>query len=162
MSHYELTYILSSAIAETDYPALQKSIAALIVSLGKGSITSEVILGRKKLAYPINKDKYGHYVTVEFDAEADSIKPLDRDLKHNNSCLRHLIISKKVLSPEQQEIEANRQAKVRARKAAAKNVIIPSATAAEPEIKKTSKPKTKITLDKLDEKLDELLGQELK
>lgn len=159
MSHYELTYILSSAIAETEYPALQKRIADLIVSLGKGNVTSEVILGRKKLAYPINKEKYGHYVTVEFDAEADSIKQLDQELKLNNSCIRHLIITKKVLSPEQQEIEATRQAKVRARKAASKNVAVQPL---EPEPKKSEKPKTKISLDKLDEKLDELLGQELK
>ncbi len=158
MSHYELTYILTSAIAETEYPALQKSIADLIVSLGKGSVTSEVILGRKKLAYPINKEKYGHYVTVEFDAEAESIKQLDTEFKLNNSLLRHLIITKKVLSPEQQEEEAARQAKVRARKAAAKNVV------AEPveKEKKAEKSKPKISLDKLDEKLDELLGQELK
>lgn|SRR3989344_3458892 len=158
MSHYELTYILSSAIAETDYPALQKGIADLIVTLGQGSVTSEVILGRKKLAYPINKEKYGHYVTVEFEAEAGGLKQLDQELKHNNSCLRHLIISKKILSPEQQEVEATRQAKVRARKAAAKNI---TPQPVEKEIK-TDKVKPKISLDKLDEKLDELLGQELK
>ena len=158
MSHYELTYILTSAIAETEYPALQKSIADLIVSLGKGSVTSEVILGRKKLAYPINKEKYGHYVTVEFDAEAESIKQLDTEFKLNNSLLRHLIITKKVLSPEQQEEEASRQAKVRARKAAAKNVTVEPVE----KEKKAEKSKPKISLDKLDEKLDELLGQEIK
>ncbi len=158
MSHYELTYILTSAIAETEYPALQKSIADLIVSLGKGSVTSEVILGRKKLAYPINKEKYGHYVTVEFDAEAESIKQLDTEFKLNNGLLRHLMITKKVLSPEQQEEEASRQAKVRARKAAAKNTVVEPVE----KEKKPEKSKPKISLDKLDEKLDELLGQEIK
>jgi ribosomal protein S6 len=126
MSHYELTYIISAAIAETEYPSIQQKINDLIKTTFGGTITSEVSLGRKKLAYPINKEKYGHYITLELDLEPAQLK-------------------------------------IRAKKANAKAAI---SSAADKRAAEASAPVVpaapKITLDKLDEKLDEILDQEIK
>jgi small subunit ribosomal protein S6 len=163
MSHYELTYIISAAIAETEYPSIQQKINDLIKTTFGGTITSEVSLGRKKLAYPINKEKYGHYITLELDLEPAQLKQLDTDLKLNTSLLRHLIVSKQLLTPEQVEKEAATQMKIRAKKANAKAAI---SSAADKRAAEASAPVVpaapKITLDKLDEKLDEILDQEIK
>jgi small subunit ribosomal protein S6 len=161
MSHYELTYIISAAIAETEYPSIQQKINDLIKTTLGGTITSEVSLGRKKLAYPINKEKYGHYITEEFDLEPSQLKQLDTDLKLNTSLLRHLVVSKQLLTPEQIEKEAATQMKIRAKKANAKAAIT---TAAEKKSAAAATPSAapKIQLDKLDEKLDEILDQEIK
>ncbi len=163
MSHYELTYIISAAIAETEYPSIQQKINDLIKTTFSGTITSEVSLGRKKLAYPINKEKYGHYITEELDLEPQHLKQLDTELKLNASLLRHLIVSKQLLTPEQVEKEAATQMKIRAKKANAKAAI---SSAADKRMAEASAPVVpaapKITLDKLDEKLDEILDQEIK
>ncbi len=155
MSHYELTYIISAALAETEYPNIQKQVNELISGKLKGAVSRESILGRKKLAYPIKKEKHGYYVTVEFDLDPASVKELDRLLMLNNSLLRHLIVTKKVLTPEQEEVKAGKLAKIKARKQLKQEKLKPVSKPAE-------KKAPKISLDKLDEKLDELLGQEIK
>jgi len=161
MSHYELTYIISATIAETEYPSIQQKINDLIKTTLGGIITAEVSLGRKKLAYPINKEKYGHYITEEIDLEPTQLKQLDTELKLNHSLLRHLIVSKQLLTPEQVEKEATTQMKIRAKKANAKAVI---SSAAEKRTAAIVNPNAtpKIELNKLDEKLDEILDQEIK
>ena len=93
MSHYELTYIISANLAETEYPNIQTQVKELISGKLTGAITREMVLGRKKLAYPIKKEKHGYYVTVEFDLEPANIRELDRLLKLDNSLLRHLLIT---------------------------------------------------------------------
>jgi len=157
MPHYELTYIVSAAIAETEYPMIQQKISQLITSLAQGKITSDNILGRKKLAYPINKEKYGHYVAVEFDADPSGIQELDRQLKLDKSLLRHLLISKQLLSPEQLAEQEAGQAKIRAKRQS-KQVIVEKKEKISKK-KATAKP---IDLDKLDEKLEEILSQDIK
>ncbi len=158
MSHYEITYVISAAIPETDYPGIDQGIRDLIVKEHSGAITGQITIGRRKLAYPIKKEKFGFYQTLEFDMEPSVMKMLDRELRLNQALLRHLIVIKDVLSDEQQAREENIQAKVRARKAAAKKPVEAPVTKTE-EVKR---PTTKLTLDSLDQKLDELLDQELK
>lgn len=161
MSHYEITYVISAAIPENDYPGIEQRIKDLIVKEHSGTVTSQMTIGRRKLAYPIKKEKFGFYQTLEFDMEPEMMKMFDRELKLNQSLLRHLIIIKDVLSAEQQAREESIQAKVRARKAAAKTHH--EETTHEPIAEEKKRPApAKITLDKLDERLDELLDQELK
>ena len=48
--------------------------------------------GSLSLAYEINKKQYGYYVCIRFEAEVDFIKPLERELKLDDSILRFLTI----------------------------------------------------------------------
>lgn len=90
---YELSFIISSAIAETEHEAVKQEILGYL-SKAKATIVREpYFIGRKKLAYPIKKQKHGFYAFLEFESEeAANLKELDINLRHNNNILRHLII----------------------------------------------------------------------
>jgi small subunit ribosomal protein S6 len=64
-----------------------------IISDG-GSVTSVDEIGLKKLAYPIQKKNEGYYVLIEFDAEAELPKELDRRMRISDDVVRHIIINK--------------------------------------------------------------------
>ena len=49
-------------------------------------------MGRKKLAYPINKETSGYYYVMTVEADHDTIKEFDRKVSINEKVLRHLII----------------------------------------------------------------------
>ena len=49
-------------------------------------------MGRKKLAYPINKEVSGYYFVMTVEATHDTIKEFDRKVSINENILRHLII----------------------------------------------------------------------
>lgn len=50
--------------------------------------------GKKKLAYPINKEKEGQYVLFTFDSKPEFPKELDRICNITDGVLRSMIIKK--------------------------------------------------------------------
>lgn len=50
--------------------------------------------GKRKLAYPINKEPEGHYVVFEFESNSEFPKELDRISKITDGVLRSMIIKK--------------------------------------------------------------------
>ena len=49
-------------------------------------------MGRKKLAYPINKEVSGYYYVMTVEADRETIHEFDRKVSINENVLRHLII----------------------------------------------------------------------
>jgi len=60
MKHYELFYLVSGSVPETELEPLKKEVSSWI-SKEEGKVTKEESWGRKKLAYPINKENHGFY-----------------------------------------------------------------------------------------------------
>ena len=48
--------------------------------------------GKRHLAYPVKKQNDGYYVLVNFDAEPDIIKEIDRVMKIRDEILKQLIV----------------------------------------------------------------------
>ena len=48
----------------------------------------------RKLAYPIDKKTDGYYVVIEFQAETDFPKELDRRLRISDDVIRHMVVNK--------------------------------------------------------------------
>ena len=92
MPQYEIMYILSSQVVETDEPELTKSIADFITSTG-GTITREEKLGKKRLAYPIKKTRNGFYVMLQFTATSDKLKDIEHKVRVTQGVVRYLIIN---------------------------------------------------------------------
>lgn len=65
-----------------------------IQTLIESSATVEKVdvWGRRKLAYEIDDQKEGHYVLINFSAEPDFPKELERVLKITDGVLRYLIV----------------------------------------------------------------------
>jgi ribosomal protein S6 len=71
-------------------------------------LSGPTALGRKKLAYPILKQKHGFYVVVEFNLEdTQELKELETSLRHNKNILRHLVIKRRLLNVFDKNNEKN-------------------------------------------------------
>ena len=93
MNDYELTMILDSDLTSENQKKLLEKFKKLIED-GKGKIVKQDDLGKKELAYPINKKKMGVYFFWEVKISAIDIRQLDKKLKFEEGVMRHLIIRK--------------------------------------------------------------------
>ena len=91
MNKYEIMFIVKTTIEEE---AVKKTIADLkaIITDLKGEIVEEKDMGRKKLAYPINKEVNGFYYILVVNANGEIVSEFDRKAKINDNVIRHLII----------------------------------------------------------------------
>ena len=85
MTRYEVTTILADETAANP--------ASALVTENGGKILNEEALGKRRFAYPINKLTSGAYHRVRFEAEPAAIAPIEAALHHDNSVIRHLIVT---------------------------------------------------------------------
>lgn len=62
------------------------------VKLLKGKVTKTLDLGRKQLAYQINKQSEGIFGELELEMEGSAVVELEKKLAVDNQLLRHLLI----------------------------------------------------------------------
>jgi small subunit ribosomal protein S6 len=155
MKHYELFYLVSVQVPETQLDGVQDEITKLIIDAG-GTVTRTETWGRKRLAYPIAKERHGFYLLQEFDFEPEKLKDLERKLTLHKTILRYILLIKKPIS------EREKMAQERAvQRAQARAVKEQAEERAKDVIATEHKEVPKIRLDELDKKLDELLDHDL-
>lgn len=90
MNKYENVVILN---AELDEEATNKLVAKFSDLINKhGKLLDTNHMGKKTLAYEINKQKYGYYVVFTFESEPDFIEELQRNYRINEKVLKFLVI----------------------------------------------------------------------
>ncbi|MDD5039683.1 MAG: 30S ribosomal protein S6 [Patescibacteria group bacterium] len=165
VQHYELLFIISSSVDDRHHEPLVKKIQESIVQQG-GRVTVTEEWGKRKLAYDIRHEKYGAYVLVEFDAESSLPKNLNATLKLMPELLRYQVLTKRVKTAQEVNAERMLREKIVAKRAAEQRVAAQeqAATAAPVEppkpVSEEPKKETKISLEDLDKKLDEILKEE--
>ena len=90
MKYYEILYIVHPALECGHLQDIVKSVDDLIEK-NKGKVESNSDWGKKKLAYPIEKQKYGNYVLVQFQSEGLDNDKILKDLEHNPNILAYLL-----------------------------------------------------------------------
>ncbi len=88
---YELTYIVNAVISDDQIKGLVKRVHKFIEENG-GDILEVDEWGSRRLAFPINKKRNGHYVNLYFEAEGDLIVRLERALTLEDDILRYLTL----------------------------------------------------------------------
>ena len=92
MGFYETTYILHPALQEGRLNDIVKTIQKKAEALGAEILYSDN-WGRKKLAYLIDKEKYGTYIFLQYKlSESSNLKELSSEFEHNPNVLRYLNI----------------------------------------------------------------------
>ncbi len=91
MNKYELMYIIDPAVEEEARKALIAKFNDLIANNG-GVVDKVEEMGKKRLAYAVNYKTEGYYVLVNFQAEAELPKELERNLQISDSVIRYLVI----------------------------------------------------------------------
>jgi len=89
--HYESVVILNAALEDNQIDSTLKRIEEIISSNG-GEISDVEKLGRKRLAYPIQKSKSGFYLIYRFIAPKDLIKKIERFYRLDDTIIRYLTI----------------------------------------------------------------------
>ena len=88
---YEVMFIAVPETADEDIVKLNDSITKLIETEG-GSVVKLEDMGRRKLAYPINKKTDGYYVLFEIEGSGQEIAELERRMRVNDTIIRYLTV----------------------------------------------------------------------
>lgn len=99
--NYESTFICSPELAPEKVEELTAKVTSLIES-SKGTVKSVQQLGKKKLAYPINKFREGSYVYMELSGTGEMVNAIENFFKLNDSVIRYLTVKveKKKVAPK--------------------------------------------------------------
>jgi len=89
MTHYETMYIVHPALEAGRLKDLILSVEKSMHNVG-GTTTAINVWGKKKLAYPINKERYGMYILFQFQTDGKSNKEFNLGLDHNSNILAYL------------------------------------------------------------------------
>jgi small subunit ribosomal protein S6 len=92
MRNYETVFILHPSLDEEAVKAGIEKFKGVIEN-GGGVIENVDFWGKRKLAYEINKINEGYYTLINFNADNELPKELDRIFRINDTVVRHLIIN---------------------------------------------------------------------
>ena len=92
MKFYETMYII--------HPILEMGrLHDLIIEINKDlsenncEIVYTKLMGKKRMAYPIQKQKFGTYVVIQFKSDGSYNNNFNFNMKNNPNILRHMIIT---------------------------------------------------------------------
>ncbi|MBP2002342.1 small subunit ribosomal protein S6 [Paenibacillus shirakamiensis] len=89
MRKYEVMYIIRPDLEQEAVQAVTEKFQGIIQN--GGEITKHDVVGKRRLAYEINKIRDGVYVLVNFNATPEVINELERLLKISDEVIRYLI-----------------------------------------------------------------------
>ncbi len=89
MNYYETLYIVHPALEAGRLKDIILSVETVFTSNASNVVCTQV-WGKKKLAYHIDKQKYGTYVLVQFESDGKNINTISTDLEINPNILAHL------------------------------------------------------------------------
>lgn len=172
MQNYELLFILPGTLGEDEVKPLVEKVKEVVEANG-GKEYSVEDMGKSRLAYPIKHIRYGYFQLAHFQAETKDAVAVEKKLRLNTSLLRALIQkydpSKKMQKITFADQQVPEQPVFVGMPAPAAVVVenlteekeaslnIQSHSMAPKVEKKTKKSSTKVSLDDIDKKLDEIL-----
>jgi small subunit ribosomal protein S6 len=90
-SRYEIGFIVTPEVNEEEVKKIIETITSIITK-SKGVIENLDEWGRKKLAFPIQKNLEGYYVFVQTEVDGAVIATLERRLKQMEKVLRFITL----------------------------------------------------------------------
>jgi len=173
MQKYELCALLSGSQSEEEINEISKTIISLLEN-AQAEIKFTYDLGRKKLAYKILGQTHGLYKIWFFEAESNKTQALNEKLRLHKDILRHIITKiekisieekiKNLQEPKKERIEEEKEGQnqkkqyntpIKKEKIELVEEKTPKAFSSEKQEKIILDEK--VSLDQLNEKLDELL-----
>ncbi|GBF72399.1 30S ribosomal protein S6 [Paenibacillus sp. 598K] len=91
MRKYEVMYIIRPEVEQEAVQAIVDKYNGIIEN-GGGEVSKTDIIGKRRLAYEINKIRDGIYVLVHFNATPEVVNELDRVMKIQDEIIRFLVV----------------------------------------------------------------------
>jgi small subunit ribosomal protein S6 len=109
---YEVMYIVDPDTADEKIGKLNEAVGNLITKEG-GSVVRMDDIGRKRMAYQIQKKQEGYYVLFEIEGSGQEIAELERRMRVNDLIMRYITVR----VDEERKAAEKRRAKREARSA---------------------------------------------
>jgi len=91
MRQYESMYILKSDLEAEQTSELVTKYQSLVTEHG-GEISKLEEMGKRRLAYEINRNPDGYYVLMQYSAGTDFTPELERQMRIDDNVLRFLTV----------------------------------------------------------------------
>lgn len=91
MNKYESVIIINPAVDEEKVKELTDRFSSLINENGK--VEKVDVLGKKKLAYEVKKNKEGYYAIFYFEAKPELIAELERNYRITDDVIKFMTIN---------------------------------------------------------------------
>jgi ribosomal protein S6 len=163
--YYELAYLVKPDLNEAELKGLNDKIEALC-SKEKIILKSEMAR-RIRLAYPIKKQREAFLVSINFQAEPETVVGIKKELDDFNQIIRLLIIKKRIV-PEEPikltpalEIQTPPESKNTVEGANQPQLREIADTKEKPKKEKKAKElsKKKVSMEDIEKDLDKILGE---
>jgi small subunit ribosomal protein S6 len=145
---YEITFIV-------DENSTNEAVKSAVIATG-ANIVSETEVGVRRFIYPIAKKTSGKYFAIEFNADAEMLIKLEKQLKTDKGLIRYLIIKalRKPLVLKRENRDANGVEIVKTPEAE----VVAEPVKAEEVVEKAAEPE-EVTLEEVIENKPEELDQ---
>lgn len=90
MRNYELVCIVQPDLDETAFKGAIERVQGWITESG-GSVDKVDVWGRRRLAFPIRKQRDGQYVLMNVSLDPKSTSGLERNIRYLETVLRHML-----------------------------------------------------------------------
>lgn len=92
MNNYESIFVLKPSLEEDARVQIIEKFQAIITK-GGGELVKTEEWGLKRLAYEVQKLREGYYVLVQFKANPDLPKELERNYKIADEVIRYIVVN---------------------------------------------------------------------
>lgn len=161
--HYELLAIVGAEHSPEAAQDILNHIRDTVTTAG-GEVLNTSVIGKRKLAYAVKKQRFGTYIALDFNLDGKALQGVERNLALRNDIVRFLTVKTKLKTAKELEEEARIQEKIQARKsreeAAARQEREAEQRTAEAESPKR-KEEAPLTLEDIDKKIDEILDEDI-
>jgi small subunit ribosomal protein S6 len=90
MRKYELVCIVQPDLDETAFKGAVERVQGWVTESG-GSVDKVDVWGRRRLAFPIHKQRDGQYVLLNISLDPKSASDLERNIRYLETVLRHML-----------------------------------------------------------------------
>ena len=90
MRKYELVCIIQPDLDETAFKGAVERVQGWVTESG-GSVDKVDVWGRRRLAFPIRKQRDGQYVLLNVTLDPKSASDLERNIRYLEPVLRHML-----------------------------------------------------------------------
>lgn len=87
-----MIYIANPNLEDEDLSRLV-GVTKDILKKRSGELLYDEVMGKKRLAYPVEKQRYGTYILLQFKGDGLGNVQLNRDLELNEDILAHMIVT---------------------------------------------------------------------
>src|SRR6185295_13012335 len=107
MRNYEIMFIVNPNVVEEEIDKINTQIEGFVTH-GGGTISKVEKMGKRRLAYPVNKFRDGFYVLLTVMATGDIIKETERRLRVMDQVIKYLTVRMDEDIRRQEKIKAHR------------------------------------------------------